>query len=134
MRFTCKLENGNGNEITDALDNNYLLCHGNIDVLSLVNAPNDEVTTGPGILQLMIKVKDRQKMLRARVNLYYAIDRAKLYKATEDGKWAVRRKDHGVLEIDTDLIINDDATITQDEDGGLDKWVEVGRDEIIVDA
>lgn len=134
MMFTCKLENANGEEIADEDNNTYLLCHGNIDVLSLVNAPNDETVRGPGILQLMVKIKDRPKAVRARVNLFHAIERANLYRPIDDGEWAVRRKAYGTLEIDTGLVIDEAATVTQDEEGGLDVWVEVGKDEIIVDA
>ena len=135
MMFTCKLEDGNGNVITDNDANTFLLSHGNIDVLSLVNAPNDDVTRGPGIMQLMIKIKNNPKVVRVRVNLFHAIERAKLYKPSdEDGAWAHRRKAYGVLEIDTNLVIDEKFVITNDEDGGLDKWVEVGRGDIIIDA
>ena len=134
MQFTCQLEDANGNKITDSNTNEYLLCHGNIDVLSLVNAPNPDVTRGPGIMQLMITLRGTSKIIRLRINLFHAIQRANLYKADNDGAWAHRRKAYGTLEIDTGLVIDEKAVITNDEEGGLDKWIDIGKDEIIVDA
>lgn len=134
MMFTCKMEDANGNEIVDDDANTYLLCHGNIDVLSLVNAPNADVIRGPGIMQLMIRLKDNSKVIRLRINLRHAIERANLYQAIDDGAWAHRRKAYGTLEIDTGLVIDEKFVITNDEEGGLDKWIDIGKDEIIVDA
>lgn len=135
MQFTCQLEDANGNKITDSNTNEYLLCHGNIDVLSLVNAPNPDVTRGPGIMQLMITLRGTNKPIRLRINLFHAIQRANLYKADNDGAWAHRRKAYGTLEIDTGLVIDEKAVITNDEEGGLDKWIVVGQeDDIVVDA
>ena len=135
MQFTCQLEDANGNKITDSNTNEYLLCHGNIDVLSLVNAPNPDVTRGPGIMQLMITLRGTNKPIRLRINLFHAIERANLYKADNDGAWAHRRKAYGTLEIDTGLVIDEKAVITNDEEGGLDKWIVVGQeDDIVVDA
>ena len=135
MQFTCQLEDANGNKITDSNTNEYLLCHGNIDVLSLVNAPNPDVTRGPGIMQLMITLRGTNKPIRLRINLFHAIERANLYKADNDGAWAHRRKAYGTLEIDTGLVIDEKAVITNDEEGGIDKRIVVGQeDDIVVDA
>lgn len=133
MRFMCKLEDGNGNVIDDTPTNEYLLCHGNIDVLSLVNAPNPKAIRGPGIMQLMVKIKDH-KTIRVKVNLFNAIERANLYRSIEEGEWAVRRKSHGVLEIDTNLVIDEKAVLPSDQGNGMEEWIQAGEDDIVVDT
>ena len=133
MRFMCKLEDGNGHVIDDTPTNEYLLCHGNIDVLSLVNAPNPDTRRGPGIMQLMVKIKDH-KTIRVKVNLFNAIERANLYKTIDDGEWAYRRKDHGVLEIDTQLVIDEKAVLPSESGNGMEEWIQAGLDDIVVDT
>jgi hypothetical protein len=133
MRFMCKLEDGNGNVIDDTPTNEYLLCHGNIDVLSLVNAPNSRTIRGPGIMQLMVKIKDH-KTIRVKVNLFNAIERANLYRSIENGEWAVRRKSHGVLEIDTNLVIDEKAVLPSDQGNGMEEWIQANEDDIVVDT
>lgn len=132
MMFTCNLCNENGQTISDTETNEYLLCHGNIDVLSLINAPNTHTLRGPGIMQLMIRIKGR-KTIRVKVNLRNAILEANLYEATEDGEWARRRKEHGVLDIKTNLVIDEEAVLPSD-DGGMEVWTQAGLDDIVVDT
>jgi hypothetical protein len=133
MQFTCDLQDENGNAMTDSEDNEQpMVCHGNIDVLTLVNAPDPNRIRGPGILQLMIRIKDK-KTIRVKVNLYNAIKRANLYQSVDDSSWARLRKRHGVIEIDTDLVI-DEKTVLPSEDGGMDVWIQAGKDDIVVDT
>jgi hypothetical protein len=133
MQFTCDLQDENGNAMTDSEDNEQpMVCHGNIDVLTLVNAPDPNRIRGPGILQLMIRIKDK-KTIRVKVNLYNAIKRANLYQSVDDSSWARLRKRHGVIEIDTDLVI-DEKTVLPSEDSGMDVWIQAGKDDIIVDT
>ena len=133
MMFTCDLQDENGNPFTDSEDNEQsMVCHGNIDVLTLVNSPDASRLRGPGILQLMIRIKDK-KTIRVKVNLYNAIERARLYEAVDDSNWARLRKRKGVLEIDTDLVI-DEQTVLPSEDGGMEVWVQAGKDDIVVDT
>jgi hypothetical protein len=133
MMFKCDLQDENGNPFTDTDDNEQpMVCHGNIDVLSLVNSPDAERLRGPGILQLMIRIKDH-KTIRVKINLHDVIARAQLYEPVDDGKWGRLRKRHGVLEIETDLTIDEKAVLPS-EDGGMDVWIQAGKDDIVVDT
>ena len=133
MMFKCELQDENGRPFVDSDDNEQpMVCHGNIDVLSLVNSPDAERLRGPGILQLMIRIKD-QKTIRVKVNLHDVIARARLYEPVDDGNWGRLRKRSGVLEIDTDLVIDEKAVLPS-EDGGMEIWVQAGKDDIIVDT
>ena len=133
MMFKCDLQDENGNPFTDTDDNEQpMVCHGNIDVLSLVNSPDPERLRGPGILQLMIRIKDH-KTIRVKINLHHAIDRAQLYEPVDEGNWGRLRKRRGVIEIDTDLVIDEKAVLPS-EDSGMDVWIQAGKDDIVVDT
>ena len=133
MRFKCWPEDDNGNKIgKDTEATTDLHYHGNIDVLSLVNSDNAEAFRGPGILQLMIKIKGL-KTIHARINLHETIAKAQLYKSSEDGLWAFRRKDHGELRIVTTLVIDKKAVLPS-EHSGLEVWTNAGEDDILVDT
>lgn len=132
MMFQAFLENESGAKVQDTEQNTYLLCHGNIDVLSVVNAPDSIVGRGPGIMQVMVFIRDRQP-IRGKVNLYHPIFRANLYEISEDGLYARRRKDTGVLEIDSNLVIDENFIITSDNDG-LERWKSSDDDDIIIDV
>ena len=133
MMFTCDLQDENGNALTDSEDNEQpMVCHGNIDVLTLVNSPDPGRLRGPGILQLMIRIKNK-KTIRVKVNLHNALERARLYEAVDDSNWARLRKRKGQLEIDADLVIDED-TVLPSEDGGMEVWIQAGKDDIVVDT
>ena len=132
MMFQAHLEDEHGTRVKDTDENTYLLCRGNIDVLSIVNAPDSIVGRGPGIMQVMVFIRDRQP-IRGKINLYHPIYRANLYELTEDGQHARRRKEYGVLEIDSNLVIDENFLITSDEDG-LERWQSTDDDDIIIDV
>ena len=133
MMFQNYLEDANGNRITDTGTNTELYCHGNIDVLSVVNAHDSTTTKGPGIMQVVIFVKGYQP-IRGMINLYHCIRRANLIDDVGDGIWARKRKNHGVLQIDSDLLIDENLIITEDGDGGLDRWISLDEQEIVIDT
>jgi len=132
MMFQAWLEDESGNRIKDTETNTYLLCHGNIDVLSVVNAPDSIVGRGPGIMQVMVFVRDRQP-IRGKINLYHTIYRANLYEITEDGMNARRRKENGVLEIDSNLLIDENFVISSDDEG-LERWQAAEEGDIVIDV
>ena len=134
MRFECWREDDNGqrlrNKDTEAsTDIHY---HANIDVFSIVNSADASAFRGPGILQLMIKIKG-MKTIHARINLHETIAKAMLFNSTDDGLWAYRRKDHGVLRIATTLVIDKQAVLPS-EHSGLEIWTNAGDDDILVDT
>ncbi len=133
MMFRSYLEDENGNRITDSESNTYLRCHGNIDVLSLVNAQDSTYTIGPGVMQVMIFLKGYQP-IRGKINLYHCIKRANLFEATGNGQWARKHKDYGVLEIDSDLIIDERLIISSDEEGGFDRWIAIDDQSVVIDT
>ena len=101
-------------------------------MLSVVNAPDSIVGRGPGIMQVMVFIRDRQP-IRGRINLYHTIYRANLYEITEDGLNARRRKEHGVLEIDSNLLIDENFVISSDDEG-LERWQAAEEGDIVIDV
>ena len=133
MMFQNYMEDANGNRISDTGTNTELYCHGNIDVLSVVNAHDSTSTKGPGIMQVMLYIKGYQPV-RGMINLYHCIRRANLIDDVGDGIWARKRKNHGVLQIDSDLLIDEKLLISDDGDGGLDRWISLDDQEIVIDT
>ena len=133
MMFSNVFEDASGNPISDSGTNTELYCHGNIDVLSVVNAHDSTTTKGPGIMQVMIFVKG-YPAIRGLINLYHCIRRANLIDDVGDGIWARKRKNHGVLQIDSDLIIDERMLIDEDGDGGLDRWIPMDDQTIVIDT
>ena len=133
MMFQNYMEDANGNRITDTGTNTELYCHGNIDVLSVVNAHDSTTTKGPGIMQIMVFIRGYQP-IRGMINLYHCIRRANLINDVGDGVWARKRKNHGVLEIDSDLLIDEKLLISDDGDGGVDRWIPMGDEDIVIDT
>lgn len=134
---TCKMlyknhfRDATGKKIKDTNTNTELECHGTIDVLSVVNAPDEKVTYGPGILQVMIFVKNRSMPIRGKVNLYYPIRRANLYELTEDGLHAIRHKRHGTIDIEANLIIDENFLVTSDDESGFERWISTDETDVI---
>lgn len=134
---TCKMlyknhfRDATGKKIKDTNKNTELECHGTIDVLSVVNAPDEKVTYGPGILQVMIFVKNRSMPIRGKVNLYYPIRRANLYELTEDGLHAIRHKRHGTIDIEANLIIDENFLVTSDDESGFERWISTDETDVI---
>ena len=133
MMFQNYMEDANGNRISDTGTNTELYCHGNIDVLSVVNAHDSTANVGPGIMQVMLYIKGYQPV-RGMINLYHCIRRANLIDDVGDGIWARKRKNHGVLQIDSDLLIDEKLLISDDGDGGLDRWISLDDQEIVIDT
>lgn len=133
MMFQNYMEDANGNRISDTGTNTELYCHGNIDVLSVVNSHDSTSTKGPGIMQVMLYIKGYQPV-RGMINLYHCIRRANLIDDVGDGIWARKRKNHGVLQIDSDLLIDEKLLISDDGDGGLDRWISLDDQEIVIDT
>ena len=133
MMFRNYLEDDDGNRISDTETNTELRCHGNIDVLSVVNAHDSTSTKGPGIMQVMVFIRGYQPV-RGMINLYHCIRRANLINDVGDGVWARKRKNHGVLEIDSDLLIDERLILEEDGDGSLDRWIPMGEQEIVIDT
>lgn len=132
MMFHVDLEDEKGTKIADSDDNPLLVCHGNIDVLSVVNAPDSIVGRGPGIMQVMVFIHDRQPVY-AKINLYHPIGRANLYSITEDGFHIRRTRESGTIEIISNLLIDGNLTIGSDGDG-LEQWKPTSDDDIIIDV
>ena len=134
---TCKMlyknhfRDATGKKIKDTNTNTELECHGTIDVLSVVNAPDEKVTYGPGILQVMIFVKNRSMPIRGKVNLYYPIRRANLYELNEDGLHAIRHKRHGTIDIEANLIIDENFLVTSDDESGFERWISTDETDVI---
>ena len=133
MMFQNYLEDANGNRINDTETNTELHCHGNIDVLSVVNAHDSTTLKGPGIMQVMIFVRGYHA-IRGKINLYHCIRRANLIDDMGDGLWARKRKNHGVLDIDSDMIIDERLIISDEGDGGIDRWIPMGDEDIVIDT
>lgn len=131
MLYKSRFRDANGNKMDDYKTNTDLECHGTIDVLSVVNAPDENVTYGPGILQVMIFVHDRSTPVRGKVNLYYPIRRANLYELTEDGLHAIRHKRHGTIDIETNLLIDENFLVTSDGDSGFERWISTDKVDVI---
>ena len=134
MRFECWREDDTGQRLRlkDTEASTDIHYHANIDVFSIVNSADASAFRGPGILQLMIKIKG-MKTIHARINLHETIAKAMLFNSTDDGLWAYRRKDHGVLRIATTLVIDKQAVLPS-EHSGLEIWTNAGDDDILVDT
>ena len=73
------------------------------------------------------------KTIHARINLHKTIAKAMLFNSTDDGLWAYRRKDHGVLRIATTLKF-DKQSVLPSEHSGLEIWTNADDDDILVDT
>lgn len=115
--------------------------HATIDVPSIVQNSTPTMSTGPGIMQVMIIAHGtdpgdgtrKEKKLQGKINLYKTLERAKLITITDDGKYALRNGDHGVLDIVADVVVSGGNVIkNNDNNGGLDVWIDCNS-KIIVD-
>lgn len=131
MLFKTHFRNADGKTVKDNNTTTDLECHGTIDVLSVVNAPDEKVTYGPGILQVMIFVHDRNTPIRGKVNLFYPIRRANLYEITEDGLHAVRHKRHATIDVEANLVIDENFLVTSDDDSGFERWISTDAVDVI---
>lgn len=134
MMFPTTLSNSLGDTLTperpDSATSTLVHCHGNIDVTGIVNAQNEDKTSGPGIMQVMIYAhvgegEDKKvKKIQGEINLYNTIAQANSIKISEDGQWAERNGDHIVLRINALLVIDGEAIIkAEDINDGVDIWL-----------
>jgi hypothetical protein len=84
-------------------------------------------------MQVLVFVKG-YPAIRGLINLYHSIRRANLIDDVGDGIWARKRKNHGVLQIDSDLIIDEKMLIDEEGDGGLDRWIPMDDQTIVIDT
>lgn len=110
--------------------------HGAIDVPSVVQNSNSDISTGPGILQVIIFTEAEDgsvKKIQGKINLYHTLRNAKLITVTEDGSHAIRNGSKGVLNIVADIEIKaTDIIENKDNTGGIDEWKKCD-DRIIID-
>ena len=147
VMFKTELLKENGEPLgeDDETRNNMVMrVHANIDVPSIVENSTSTMTTGPGIMQVMIMAhgtdpgnpdgEPKKKKLQGKINLYNTLKRAKLIKITDDGKYALRNGDSGVLDIVANIVISGGNVIkNNDNNGGLDVWLDYTDHRIIVD-
>ncbi len=126
----------------DTEDNKVVRVHANIDVPTIVENSTSTMYTGPGIMQVMIMThgtdpgtgERKVKKLQGKINLYNTLKRAKLIKVTEDGRYALRNGDSGVLDIVANIVVSGGNVIkNNDNNGGLDVWKDYTGSKIIVD-
>lgn len=145
VMFKTELLKENGEPLgEDDEKNKVVRVHANIDVPSIVENSTSTMTTGPGIMQVMIMAhgtdpgnpdgEPKKKKLQGKINLYNTLKRAKLIKITDDGKYALRNGDSGVLDIVANIVISGGNVIkNNDNNGGLDVWLDYTDHRIIVD-
>lgn len=132
MMFRMEIVDGSGNAIADDYGYMTARCHANIDVPGIIPGNSTEVNTGPGIMQVMIFVhavnpNDNSsilnKMIQGKINLYNTLRHARLTDYTDDMKRVHRTSNHGVLDIQANLIIDGETIIENpDNDRGIDAW------------
>lgn len=132
MMFRMEIVDGSDNAISDDYGLMKARCHANIDVPGIVPGNSTEVNTGPGIMQVMIFVHTvnpndpssvLNKMIQGKINLYNTLRRARLTDYTDDMKRVHRTTNHGVLDIQANLIIDGETIIENpDNDRGIDSW------------
>lgn len=139
MLFYMDLENEQGEKVADSDTNTKLTAHGNINVTGIVKNALPTERTGPGIMQLVVythtfndKGEKRSKRIQGKINIFNSLTEANLIEIVNMGKNARRTKEHGVLRVKTDLVIEGQQIAdTPTDDNGIDQWV--GMEDIFVD-
>lgn len=124
---TGNLINGTG---VDSPSTTTVRCHGNIDVTTVVQSNNKDITTGPGILQVIIythvetgEANPPRKKIQGKINLYNTLKNSNLMDYTEDGNFAIRNGNKGVINIVADVTIDgEEIVLNKDNTGGIDEW------------
>ena len=128
----------NGQPKADTETSDSVRVHANIDVLTIMNAAGPQYATGPGILQLRIRAHaevpgedgepvKRYAYLQAKTNLYNDLMRAKLITYDRDLQWAMKSRDHAVLDLSTYYTIFGSSILNKSQNiGGIDVWLETG--------
>lgn len=150
---TCKVMT-RADEIKDSETSTSVKVHGAIDVPSIVQNNTPDVSTGPGILQVIIfahsvsydengnvvpdpsesdGIAKKKKKIQGKINLYNTLRNANLITVTSDGRHAIRNGSKGVLNIVADVVIDGNSILENDDNtGGIDPWKDC-TDRIIVD-
>ena len=150
---TCKVMT-KADEIKDSETSTFIKVCGSIDVPSIVQNNTSDVSTGPGILQVIIfthsvvydekgnvvsnpsesdGIAKKKKKIQGKINLYNTLRHANLMTVTSDGRHAIRNGAKGVLNIVADIVIDGKNILENDDNtGGIDPWKDC-TDRIIVD-
>lgn len=140
MMFRTEMTDAAGLPVADTYGTDSVRCHAGIDVPCVVGNSRPDVSTGPGILQVVIYVHADSaaaggvltKKIQGKINLYNTLRNAGLTVITDDGRHALRNGSHGVLDIKADLVVDGKAIVeSPDNNGGIDRWLSC--DDIIVD-
>lgn len=144
MLFKMDMESTDGKPIEeDNATNKQIVCKKNINVTSVVKSSSEDMTVGPGILQVMIFVTattknndtgeeyEFKKKIQGKINLCNTIDEAGLIEITDDGTHARRSKAHGTLNIKDLLKIDGRSIVENTEENKIDRWINSSN--IIVD-
>lgn len=139
IMFPTVLKTTNGQN-KDTYTNKIIQCHGNVDVMGIVNAQRGKYESeddarrkiyGPGILQVIIYThtkhpdtgRDIHKKWQGIINLYTPLQKANLIKLTPDGRYAVRNGAHGVVNVSTKLTIDGEKIISNvNGEDALEPW------------
>lgn len=147
MMFRCELQNTSGVPLEKDTDpNTNLRCHGTIAVPTIVQSDNSNVYTGPGIMQVVIccstanpdypilSTKERrEKKFQGIINLYNTLEKAKLYKYSDDGQHVTRNAAKKELHIEKVMDVDGKMVLeNSDDNGGVDIWKSTLADTILV--
>lgn len=122
-----------GIEISDSAKSTYLRCQSKINVPTIVNAESSAMTTGPGIMQLIIYThlegQAKSNVIQTKINLYNTLRKANLYTYVDEHRYVKRRIGGTTLSISANLTI-DGKKLSEngDNSGGLDQWTSEGGD------
>ena len=117
----------------DTYDNTQVKCAGEVNVLSLQLPKSVAMSSGPGILQIMVHVRTQsgiKKVLSGKINLYNTIKNAKIAENLE-GNMLRNLKDQATLDIKADCIMSSSKMVTDiSKVTGIDSWQAI--DEVII--
>ena len=117
----------------DTYDNTQVKCAGEVNVLSLQLPKSVAMSSGPGILQIMVHVRTQSginKVLSGKINLYNTIKNAKIAENLE-GNMLRNLKNQATLDIKADCIMSSSKMVTDiSKVTGIDSWQAI--DEVII--
>ncbi len=119
---------------TDSLTAGRLECEGDVDVTGIMRGYNDEMITGPGILQVGIYARtltdDGQKvykLFRAGINLFHTLKDLKILEWDEEVQGYRQTCREAVISISSTLKVNKDGVVNEGTGStGLDEWTDGG--------
>jgi hypothetical protein len=122
---------GAGEVMEDSAKCTYLRCRSKINVPTIVNAESTKMTTGPGIMQLIIYThlegEAKTNVIQTKINLYNTLSKAKLYSYVDEHRYVKRRISGTTLGVTANLTINaKKLSENGDNSGGLDQWTSEG--------